>query len=172
LVVVVDRRLDRLQIVISFGADAAIAFTDGLSLRRDVSLLCEGEGADVALEMSGAIESVEAAPSLLRIGGRLVLIGSVFPSGLARWDPELLVRRLIRVTGVHNYRPEHLAEALAFLGEAPSHFPFSSLVSPPFPLERVDEAFELAQKGEHLRVAIKANCPLPRGAHSLPSRRS
>ncbi|MDF2563141.1 MAG: hypothetical protein K0R99_4587 [Microbacterium sp.] len=48
-----------------------------------------------------------------------------------------------------------LEAAVAFM-RAPStrRYPFADLVSAPLPLDRLDDAIELARSGRHLRVAI------------------
>jgi len=88
--------------------------------------------ADVALELSGAPRAVETALGALDVGGRLVLVGSVSPGPAVPLDPERVVRSWLTVTGVHNYEPRHLAQAVAFL--AASALPWAELVEEPVPL--------------------------------------
>ncbi|MGH8021073.1 MAG: hypothetical protein ACREIA_22880 [Opitutaceae bacterium] len=49
----------------------------------------------------------------------------------------------------------NLGQALRFLAEAHREFPFHKLVSPPLPLEQLDDAMALAQTREWLRVAVQ-----------------
>ena len=65
-----------------------------------------------------------------------------------------LVRKLLRIEGVHNYRPEDLRTAIEFLESAPSNSPVRNLVEREFPLDDSNEAFAFALKNRPLRVAV------------------
>lgn len=104
--------------------------------------------ADVCLELSGATPAVEQAFASLAVGGRLVLVGSVAPAPDASLSPEQIVRRRARIEGVHNYEPQDLASAVAFLATDPQ--PFADLIDPPVDLDHVHEA--LATSG--FRTAV------------------
>ena len=114
-----------------------------------------GRGVDVALELSGAIEAMRAALPLLRIGGRFVLVGSVFKSPDLAVNPEMVVRRLLTIRGLHNYTPRDLVAAVAFLAEHHAHYPFDELVEGTWPLEEAEAAFEHAITARALRVAVR-----------------
>jgi alcohol dehydrogenase len=70
-------------------------------------------------------------------------------------DPEAVVRRCLRVAGVHNYAPRHLREAVRFLAENHGRFPFAELVARTFPLDAADEAFRFAEAEKPVRVAVR-----------------
>ena len=106
------------------------------------------------LEMSGASAAAELGMSLLRTGGALVLVGAVFPSPDLAINPEDVIRRALRIEGVHNYAPADLAAALELIAAAPAHQNFDALVERRFPLEEAEAAFEEAAKGRALRVAV------------------
>lgn len=136
-----------------FGADHAIdSGRSDTEVSAMVSKLTEGRGADAVLEVSGQPDAVERGASLLRIGGRMILAGSVFPSRPVQFAAEQLVRRLIRIEGVHNYNPEDLAAALRFLGE--SRRPFAELVAVSFPLAEAERAIAYAEQQRPPRVAL------------------
>lgn len=94
-----------------------------------------GHLVDVSLEFSGAASAVGECLASLDIGGRAVLAGTVAPVGDVQVDPEWLVRGWRTVTGVHNYEPRHLEEAVAFL---------DSEGDQPVPLDRLPEVFATA----------------------------
>ena len=106
------------------------------------------------MDLSGAPEAVEEAVSQVRIGGRVILVGSVFPTRALSVEADELVRRLLRIEGVHNYMAADLVEAFAFLAEAHEQFPFRALVGASYPLARIDDAVESALLGEYFRVAV------------------
>ena len=145
-VIVSDPREDRRRRAEQFGADPVTA--------ADLPGLTEGRGADLVMDFSGAPEAVEEAVSQVRIGGRVILVGSVFPTRALSVQADELVRRLLRIEGVHNYTAADLVEAFAFLAEAHEQFPFRALVGASYPLARLDDAVESALLGEYFRVAV------------------
>jgi len=145
-VIVSDPREDRRRRAEQFGADSVTA--------ADLPGLTEGRGADLVMDLSGAPEAVEEAVSQVRIGGRVILVGSVFPTRALSVEADELVRRLLRIEGVHNYTAADLVEAFAFLAEAHEQFPFRALVGASYPLARIDDAVESALLGEYFRVAV------------------
>lgn len=106
---------------------------------------------DVAMDFSGAATAVEAALVALDIGGSLVLVGSVSPGPAISVDPEAVVRGWRSVSGVHNYEPRHLEQAVAFL--AASDRPWAELVEEPVGLDRVGDV--LAGELGRPRAAVR-----------------
>lgn len=124
-VVVSDVEPARLELAADFGA---------------TSTLSAGQAfppVDVAMDFSGAASAVEAAFGALDIGGCLVLVGSVSPGRAISVDPEAIVRGWRSVSGVHNYEPRHLEQAVAFL--TASTRPWAELVEEPVGLDRVGD---------------------------------
>lgn len=111
-------------------------------------------GADLVLECAGTAESVAAALALPRVGGTVVLAGTVRPTPPVPLDPERVVRRLLTIRGVHNYAPVDLETAVAFLAGPGRAFPFAGLVGRSFSLEAIEEAFAHAHAHPGSRVAV------------------
>ncbi len=155
-VIVCDPDQQRLKRAGRFGATHAVAVhpDSGDALTDVVAEATDGHGVDVALELSGSTAAIEAGLQLLRIGGRYVWIGSVFPTGPVSVTPEHVVRRLLRVEGVHNYTPADLITAVDFLAETTAEFPFAELVSARFSLADADAAFQHAIASKAPRVAV------------------
>ena len=109
----------------------------------------------MAVELSGARTAVETGVKLPRIGGRYVLIGSTFPTPPIALDPESVVRRCLTIVGNHNYRPEDLGTAVAFLDAHGGQFPFADLVHDEYSLPDAEAAFARAIEGKDLRVAVR-----------------
>lgn len=144
-VTVVDPHADRRSRAIRFGASSALA---------------PGEPtlpADVFLELSGSPAAAGGAIDATAIGGTVVLAGTVSPGVTLGWDAETLVRRLITVRGVHNYRPADLAAAARWSERALERLPLHELAGPTFPLKRVDAAIDAAHHSSALRVGITAH---------------
>jgi alcohol dehydrogenase len=113
-----------------------------------------GRGADLAFELAGVPQTVEAGLANLRIGGTLILAGTVLPTPSVPLDPERVVRRLLTLRGVHNYTPADLAAALDFLDGPGRAFPFDALVGKVFRLENIDQAFAYAHANPGIRAAV------------------
>jgi threonine dehydrogenase-like Zn-dependent dehydrogenase len=113
-----------------------------------------GPGADLVLECAGTAESVAAALALPRVGGTVILAGTVRPTPPVPLDPERVVRRLLTIRGVHNYAPADLEVAVAFLAGPGRAFPFAGLVGRTFALDEVEEAFAHAHAHPGSRVAV------------------
>ena len=89
------------------------------------------------------------------LGGTLVLAGSVSPTPPIELHPEEVVRRCLRIVGVHNYTPADLVTAVRFMGEYHQRFPFAELVSKVFPLNEAAEAFAFAERERPIRVGVR-----------------
>ena len=98
---------------------------------------------DVAFEMSGSNAAVTTMFDLADVGASIVLVGHVFPVPSIPIDPELIVRNLLTITGVHNYRGEHLLRAVEFL-EQSDYGAFAALVGETVPLEHAMTALVTA----------------------------
>lgn len=125
--------LGRLAALIGIDRDARVTAVDPSTDRREHRVLpgagivdplgqstelasfaraLEGGGFDVVLEMSGSPDAHDMAADLVRIGGRIVLVGAVASSAGRPFAPETIVRGVLTVFGVHTYRPQDLAQAL------------------------------------------------------------
>ncbi|OYW28865.1 MAG: alcohol dehydrogenase, partial [Chthoniobacter sp. 12-60-6] len=116
---------------------------------------------DAVLELSGSTAAIDSAWPLVRIGGTIVLVGSVFPGPPVSVLPEQVVRRQWTIRGIHNYQPRHLAVAIDFLTAQQQHYPFAELVSRWLPLSSIAEALELSRQPEMIRIGIMPGEALP-----------
>ncbi|QBJ94544.1 dehydrogenase [Rhodococcus sp. ABRD24] len=96
-----------------------------------------GGAVDVVLDYSGSADAIAEGLARLDIGGVLVLAGSVAPGPALAVDPESVVRRHLTITGVHNYEPRHLRQAIDFLDRTREVFPWADVVSAPVELDEL-----------------------------------
>ncbi|WP_407357761.1 alcohol dehydrogenase catalytic domain-containing protein [Microbacterium sp. LTA6] len=130
-----DPNASRSQLATRFGAR---------SLGRDPDVVIEASGHAVAEALAG-----------VDTGGTVVLVGSVFPTEPVALDAESIVRRLITVTGVHNYTGVELAEAVAFLAGRGRAYPFADVVGDVRPLTAIDDALRAASAPDApLRIGL------------------
>ena len=155
-VIVCDKLAERLPRAESFGATRTVCVSEGdAALREVIEQVTSGRGVDVAIDMSGAPEAIEAGVKLLRIGGRYVWVGAVFPGRALSISAETVVRKILSIQGVHNYTPPDLRTALDFLERNHTRFPFEQLVAETFALEDADAALTHASHSGALRVAVR-----------------
>lgn len=145
-VIVVDTDPARLELVAQFGGKPA--------LQSAGSLLQPGK-ADAVFEVAGTSAVVPEGIRLLRLGGYYAFIGMVHPTTPLELSGQIVLRHCLTLRGFHNYAPRHLEYAIKFLSEHGSSFPWQKLVSPPFALNNVNEAFAEARKRKWLRVSIR-----------------
>ena len=158
-VIVTDRSRQRLARALEFGATRTVHIGDeASSLTEAVGNVTDGRGVDLALEMSGAPTAVEQSLDLLRIGGQLVLVGAVFATRAAQLSPEKIVRKLLRIDGVHNYAPTDLKQAVEFLhaNSTARRFPFATLVGAEVRLAELNRHLTQNGDADFIRVAVRA----------------
>ncbi len=148
LVTVCDTSCTRLELAERFGADATILWDD-FDTRSDSPKY------DLVFEMSGDVRAVEAALRVAAVGASVLLVGSVRPTPLVEFKPESLVRRMLSIHGIHNYRPADLVNAVDFLDIAAGKYPFSEIVSLEFALANVNSVLSHPGLKNAIRIAIK-----------------
>ena len=61
----------------------------------------------------------------------------------------------IFIQGIHNYSQRHLEEAVTFVRDTASKFPYTKLLDPKiYKLENISEAIEAAKSQRYHRVAV------------------
>ncbi len=118
-------------------------------------------GIDAVLEMAGVASLVPEGVRLLRPGGYYGFVGMVHPDSHLSMTGEQIIRKCLTVYGIHNYAPWHLDEAIQFLNDTVDKYPYTSLISPPFPLSKLLDAIDLAKTRKWPRVAVCSDSALP-----------
>lgn len=139
------------EAALKFGATHTISPEDWLEKIKTK----QGYGCDAVLELSGAHAMIVPAIDSLRIGGQLVLVGTVFPTPAIPVLPEQIVRRQIRLQGVHNYNSQHLLQAVQFLEKHGRSFPFGELVASWHTLEEVHDLILAGSSSNAIRLGVK-----------------
>ena len=150
-IVAVEPRETRRALATQFGASATCP---PQQLETVVTQTNGGDGFDVVFECAGPSENLRPALDAVRMGGVVVLVGSTYPDAPVAVQVDQLVRRNLRIRGVHNYTPTDLHAAVRFLEAHARDYPFAQLVNPWLPLTRIEDAFELAERGDSVRVGI------------------
>ena len=158
-VIVVDVIPQRSELALDFGATQAYEASDRVALAQAIRQATDARGADLVIDMSGNPSAIESTLELLRTGGHLILVGSVFPSRPMALPADLVVRKMLRVEGVHNYTPEDLVTAIQFLERSQTKYAFEQLVQGSYGLSEIEVAVQHAMSGTALRVAIRPQRP-------------
>ncbi len=154
-VFVIDIDPVRLAMAEKFGASALSLNEYGPSGIVDIiKQNTDGFGADAVLEVCGNPRSIATGVSLLRTGGCCVTAGLVFPGAAFELDGQRMTKGMITLSGIHNYRPEHLIAALKFIERTRDQYPYEELISAKFPLDDINRALAAAQEKKNIRVAI------------------
>lgn len=133
-----DKIDDRLKTSLTLGAESAVNVINNNPL--DSFLSREALGLDAVFECCGDQAALDQALSLLKPGGRLMIIG-IPESDVIRFDPHVLRRKEIRIQNVRRQNND-IPWAVAQVAKA--SFPTKSLVTHSFSLEEAKTAFELA----------------------------
>ncbi|MGV0849078.1 zinc-binding dehydrogenase [Mycolicibacterium phlei] len=112
-----------------------------------------GGPVDIAIDVSGSTLASAAALHRLEVGGRLVLAGAVLPGPPLSVDPESVVRNWWTITGVHNYEPRHLMQAVELLQRTVDIYPWASLVADPVGLDSAASVLAAPVRGA-LRASV------------------
>src|SRR5438876_4961321 len=142
-VIVIGGPRHRLEMARRFGADHTIDIGEmhEANSRIDaVRRLTGGYGADVVLECVGLPGAVAEGMELCRAGGKYVVLGHYCVAGSVAFNPHVITRKQLQVFGSWSSEPCHLKAALEFLRVTQARFPFGSMVTHRFPLERAHEA--------------------------------
>jgi len=156
-VIAIDRLKNRLEMALSFGADEVIDMGELTSPRdrlRRVRELTGGWGADVVVEVAGVPQAVTEGIPMLRMAGRYLWIGNISRGPTAEIDPSTIILGNRRIIGVATYEAWAIPKALDFLKRTRDRYPFNRLLSHKFRLEEINEAFEMASRGEVTRAAM------------------
>jgi threonine dehydrogenase-like Zn-dependent dehydrogenase len=148
-VIVLGAPKARLEMAKRFGADHVIDIDEvktpeaRIQAVRDLS---NGFGADVVLECVGHPSAVPEGMEMCRDGGKYLVLGHYCDAGPISWNPHVITRKQLQVFGSWSSEPRHMKAALEFLRANQERFPFATMVTHRFPLERANEALQTTAK--------------------------
>jgi L-iditol 2-dehydrogenase len=149
-IIATDILTHRIDAAKAMGADRVFqASVDGAE-RSQILAATHDDGVDVALEIAGEIAAVETAVETSKPGGRVVLCG--IPSGnRISFNASSARRKGLSMMMVR--RMKHVYARAIKMVEA-GQVDVRSIVSHKFPLEKANDAFDLAQKRVGLKIII------------------
>jgi threonine dehydrogenase-like Zn-dependent dehydrogenase len=148
-VIAIDISEEKLAMARRFGAFEVVHTPTAGDPARSVRRLSDG-GVDVAFEAIGLPETTRQAFDAVRNGGRLVAVGFTakdVPIAFGR-----LMFREITVVGSLGCRPVDYPPLIRMVADG--RLKVRELVTHRFPLERINEAFDLLRRGAALRSIV------------------
>jgi putative phosphonate catabolism associated alcohol dehydrogenase len=155
-IIVTDIVQNRLDFIKAFGATDVLN-TQGMSDKEIIDTIrsmTKGFGVDAAMEVAGVPGIIPIGLKCLRIGGRYMHHGNVFPGADFNYDMSDIIFRLLTIKGGHNYDTQHLQAGIDFLSQTKGKFPFERIVNRRVTLDNIQEGLSLAGSGESIRVAV------------------
>lgn len=148
-VIVLGAPAARLEMAKRFGADHVINIDEVKTPEARIAAVRElsrGYGADVVLECVGHPSAISEGMEMCRDGGKYLVLGHYCDAGPVMWNPHVITRKQLQVFGSWSSEPRHMRAALEFLRNHKQQFPFDTMVTHRFPLERANEALETTAK--------------------------
>jgi threonine dehydrogenase-like Zn-dependent dehydrogenase len=147
----------RLEMARRFGADATLALDDLKDPKSRIEAVrgvTGGYGADVVLECVGSPGAVVEGMEMCRDGGKYLVLGHYCDAGTIEFNPHVITRKQLQVFGSWSSEPRHMKMAPDFLRRHPREFPFDSMVTHRFPLERANEALATTEHWQSAKSVI------------------
>ena len=154
---IADPNPTRLDLAEAFGVNETLCAQKPSEISQATQRLTDDRGADIVLDFAGGNEATETSIESARIGGCVVLAGTVFPQPKLGLNMEMFVRRMLTIRGLHNYRPDDLNVAIQFLTQHHNQFPFDGLVEAEYNLCNIEQVFEIAMAERPVRLAVRFN---------------
>jgi len=156
-VIVIDGVGDRLSLAREFGAHDTIdigEYPDAGARSARVREMNAGQGADVAVEVAGFPDAFTEGVAILGQGGRYVEIGNISMGMTTTFDPAQVTLGNKTVFGVAFYEALAIKRSLEFLAATRDRVPYDKLISTPYPLEKINEAFTDSDERRVARATI------------------
>ena len=158
-IIVIDGVPERLELAESFGAHELIDLRELPESEQRIKRVWEltgGIGAEIACDFVGFPAVMLEGLQMLGNGGRYLEVGNINTGLTCEFEPNLLVRRHLRIIGMLQYEPRHLKQAVDFVQATQSKYPYQKLMAYEFPLTEINRAFKEQVTGKIPRAALRA----------------
>jgi threonine dehydrogenase-like Zn-dependent dehydrogenase len=158
--VVVDLLPSRLRFAERFGAALTLnaAQVDRAERLDAVRSRTDGRGADLVVDCSGVPETFAEALELVRWGGTIVEAGAFVDLGPVPVNPNRDVcTRNVCILGIGGETTDAYVPAMEAMAAHLDDMPLRDVVTHRLPLERTEEALELSQRDEAIKVVVAPN---------------
>ena len=156
IVIAIDKTESRLEMSKEFGVDYTILLKNKEQCIQEINDITKNQGADYVIEVTGDPSAIELGIDVIRVGGKYVLLGAIYPDSNFSVDSSKVIRNSIQIIGLHNYSPENLGMTLKLVSDTKSEYPYEKMVGPIFDFngEGVEKAFQALDTKKSIRPAI------------------
>lgn len=157
-IIMVGGPAHRLKIAKRFGADEIIDIerTRNQEERiKKVKKMTDNIGVDVVLECVGIPQAVPEGLEMVRDGGKYLVLGHYGDAGEIPINPHVFTRKQMKLYGSWAYLPRHMWQGIRFLNDRRKQFPFETLITHRFPLEKADQALQTTAKWRSAKTVIE-----------------
>jgi L-iditol 2-dehydrogenase len=158
--IVIDLLRSRLRFAERFGATLALdaGQTDHGDRVEAIRARTDGRGADLVVDCSGVPETFLDALELVRWGGTVIEAGAFVDLGPVPVNPNRDVcTRNVCILGIGGETADAYVPAMDAMAANLDTMPLRDVVTHRFPLERAEEALELSQRDEAMKVVLAPN---------------
>ena len=158
-IIAIDGNNERLAMAATFGADELLNYKDfsGIDdLASKVETLTKGIGAHYGFQVTGVPAAFANLFKCIRRGGGICEVGHFVDGGECSINPHHdICRKEITLTGSWVYNSFEYPNAYHFLQRAERNgLPVTSLITHRFPLDRIDDAFQVNIRQEGVKVLV------------------
>lgn len=156
-IIAIDKIQSRLDFAKKFGADYTLIYKDHDEMIKEIEKITDGKNADYVVEVTGDPGIIELGLKSLRVGGKYILLGALYPGSNFTVDSSEIIRNAIQIIGLHNYSHEFLGKSIELVSKTKSKFPYHEMVGPIFELSKsdVETAFHSLDTKKSIRPGIK-----------------
>jgi threonine dehydrogenase-like Zn-dependent dehydrogenase len=155
-VIVIGGPAQRLDLAKRWGASQVIDVTQVRAEERAAAVMdyTKGLGADVVIEMSGAPTAFDEGMSIIRSGGRYLLIGQIgaHPTTLSA---STIVLKQLSLIGSLSGSVEDYYHALQFMVRNKDRFSWKDMISTTFDLADINDAFAGMKDLSEIKPAVR-----------------
>jgi L-iditol 2-dehydrogenase len=155
-VIVIGGPKARLALAASWGAATVIDVADVTTPEDRVQAvrdLTDGRGGEIVLEMSGIPSAFSEGMGMLRKGGRYLIVGQAHNQQV-EFNPSFIMFNQATLIGSLSAGVDHYWKALEFLRNNADRFDWSDMLSGPYPLEQVNDAFDQMASWHDIKPVI------------------
>lgn len=148
-VIAIDLNESRLENSKAFGAEFTVNPKDGNALTK-IMEITQGKGLDSVVQCSPAGSAIALGLDALKHRGKLIQVGVVLNLNIDIYNK--LNTKELSMIGSRNFNDHDTEEIIEFVR---SHPEIKNLITHRFTLEEAEKAFDIAEKGEGIKVVIK-----------------
>jgi threonine dehydrogenase-like Zn-dependent dehydrogenase len=155
-VIVLGAPARRLEVAKTWGVTHTIDIEEIPDARARTRLIRDwtgGRGADIVIEVSGGTTAFPEGISIVRRGGRYLVIGQVGGHEVSL-APRYIVEKQLTVLGVMSGDTEHYYKALQFIQNNRDRFSFEAMLSNRYRLDQINDAMEAMRAFREVKPVV------------------